>query len=298
MVTPSPYADMLARVPVEARQIDLLGGTTHYWVYGQADAKRTIVIAHGYRGEHHGLEPVIAQLPDVRWIGADMPGFGLSSPLTQAPHSILGYSRWLTEFIDALGLSGSAILLGHSFGSIISAQAIADGARPPALILINPIAISGLDGPNKGATKVTVAFYRFARKLPVPMGNWLLRHWIVTQFVSSTLAKTKDRQLRRWIHNEHHTYFSTFASRDVVVEAFEASISTHVGEFASQIPMPTLLIAAELDDITPIQAVRDLAEEMPNATLTELTDVGHLIHYEVPARAADAIRSFLVTLRQ
>lgn len=293
----SPYSEKLGMMPIEAHQVDLLGGTTHYWVYGPADAKRTIVIAHGYRGEHHGLEPVIAQLPDVRWIGADMPGFGLSSPLTEAPHSIKGYARWLNDFVEVLGLTGSAIMLGHSFGSIISSQAIADGARPPALILINPIAISGLDGPNRVATRITVAFYRFARRLPTPIGSWLLRHWIVTQFVSSTLAKTPDKQLRRWIHNEHHTYFSNFASRDVVVEAFEASISTHVGEFAQQIPMPTLLVAAELDDITPIQAVRDLAETMPDATLTELKNVGHLIHYEVPVLAANAIRSFLATLR-
>lgn len=296
MVT-SPFSEKLAKIPVEAHQVTLLGGTTHYWVYGQATAKRTIVIAHGYRGEHHGLEPVIAQLPEVRWIGADMPGFGLSTPLTEVPHDITGYARWLSAFVEALGLTGSAIVLGHSFGSIIASRAIADGARPAALILINPIAISGLDGPNKAATKVTVAFYRFARRIPRPIGNWLLRHWIVTQFVSSTLAKTRDKQRRRWIHHEHHTYFSTFSSRDVVVEAFEASISTHVGDFAPAIPTPTLLVAAELDDITPIQAVRDLAAAMPNASLTELKDVGHLIHYEVPELAAAAIRRFLATLR-
>jgi len=293
----SPYSEKLSRLPVTAHQIDVLGSTTHYWVYGPTDATRTIVIAHGYRGEHHGLEPVIAQLPEVRWIGADMPGFGLSTPLTDAPHSIEGYARWLTSFIDALGLNGSALILGHSFGSIIAARAISSGARPPAVILINPIAISGLDGPKRMATLATVGFYRFAGRVPSAIGNWLLRHWVVTQFVSSTLAKTGDRQLRRWIHHEHHTYFSSFASRDLVVEAFEASISTHVGEFALQIPMPALLVAAELDDITPIQAVRDLAEEMPDATLTELKDVGHLIHYEVPALAADAIRTFLATLR-
>src|ERR1700712_5570485 len=103
MATPSPYAEALARIPVEAKKIDLLGGTTHYWIYGPPDAKTTIVIAHGYRGEHHGLEPVIAQLPDIRWIGPDMPGFGDSTPMTEAPHSIPGYARWLTEFVEGIG---------------------------------------------------------------------------------------------------------------------------------------------------------------------------------------------------
>ncbi len=297
MVTPTPYAEAIARIPVEAKTIDLLGGTTHYWVYGPADARTTIVVAHGYRGEHHGLEPVIAELPDIRWIGPDMPGFGESTPLTEVPHSIPGYARWLTAFIDALGLTGTAVMLGHSFGTIISSQAIADGAKPPALILVNPIAISGLDGPNRAATAVTVWFYRFARKLPRPIGTWMLKHWLVTHFINVNLVKTRDKDLRKWIYAEHHSYFNRFDNRDVVVEAFEASISTHVGEFADRMTVPTLLVAAELDEITPITAVRHLAEAMPDAMLTELKNVGHLIHYEVPQLAAAAIRSFLAALR-
>jgi pimeloyl-ACP methyl ester carboxylesterase len=295
MITDSPYTELLDRVPVEEHSVDLLGGTTRYWVYGPADAKHTVIVAHGYRGEHHGLEPVIAQLPEVRWIAPDMPGFGESTPLTDADHSIAGYATWLVRFTEALDLA-EAVWLGHSFGSIISSQAIAAGARPPALVLVNPIAIPGLDGPNRLGTAITVAFYRSAGKLPKRLGNWMLRHWLVTHFINVNLVKTKDPALRRWIYAEHHTYFNRFASRDFVVEAFEASVSASVSEFASRMPTPTLLVAAELDEITPIQAVRDLAEALPNASLTELKDVGHLIHYEVPVLAADAIRDFLAAL--
>jgi len=289
----SPFRELLDRMPVEVREIDLLGSHTKYWVYGPADAATTIVVAHGYRGEHHGLEPVIAQLPDIRWIGPDMPGFGESTPMTEVAHSIEGYAHWLTEFVEALGLDGSAIVLGHSFGSIISAQAVAKGLRPPALILVNPIAISGLEGPNAFATKITVAFYRLAGRLPERLGLWMLRHWLIVHFVNVSLTKTKDKALRAWIFREHHAYFNRFASRDLVVEAFEASISAYISQFASAIPMPTLLLAADLDDITPIEAVRDLRDAIPMASLTELHGVGHLIHYEVPERAADAIREFL-----
>jgi pimeloyl-ACP methyl ester carboxylesterase len=296
MINDSPYAEFLDRVPVEEHRVDLLGGITRYWVYGPADAEHTVVIVHGYRGEHHGLEPVIAQLPDVRWIAPDMPGFGESTPLTDVQHSIAGYAAWLVRFLETLGLSESAVVLGHSFGSIISAQAIASGARPRALILVNPIAISGLDGPNRAGTAITVGFYRLAGRLPRRLGNWMLRHWLVTHFININLVKTKDDALRRWIYAEHHTYFNRFANRDLVVEAFEASISASVSDFADRIPTPTLLVAAELDEITPIQAVRDLAKTLPHAALTELKDVGHLIHYEVPVLAADAIRDFLATI--
>ena len=296
MAIESPYEALLAAMPIERHEIEVLGSTTRYWIYGDPAATTTIVVAHGYRGEHHGLEPVIAQLPGVRWIGPDLPGFGESSPLTEVAHDIPGYAAWLEAFMGVLGLSDSAILLGHSFGSIISSRALADGLTPRGLILVNPIAISGLDGPNRLATAVTVKFYRLAGRLPERIGTWMLRHWIVTQFVSSAMVKTKDKNLRRWIHREHHTFFGRFATRDVVVEAFEASISTHVGEVAELITVPSLLVAAELDEITPIDAVRGLQKKLPDARLTVLPGVGHLIHYEVPVPAAAAIADFVAEL--
>ena len=77
---------------------------------------------------------MIALLPEVRFVSPDLPGFGVSSPMTGAPHSISGYARWLDAFLGALGLHGS-VLLGHSFGSMVTTSAIADGLATPALIL-------------------------------------------------------------------------------------------------------------------------------------------------------------------
>ncbi len=90
MTVPTPHAAALARIPVREGSVEVLGSTTKYWEYGPADAAHTVVIAHGYRGDHHGLEPVIALLPEVRFISPDLPGFGDSTPMTEAPHSIEG----------------------------------------------------------------------------------------------------------------------------------------------------------------------------------------------------------------
>lgn len=292
----SPFATLLAAIPVSRGEVSVLGSTTRYWTYGPADAAITVVIAHGYRGEHHGIEPIIAQLPDIRFIGPDLPGFGESTPLTEVSHSIDGYSAWLSGFVDALGLTGTAVILGHSFGTIVASSAVAGGLHTPALILVNPIAISGLHGPRKIATKITVGYYDLASRLPENLGSRLLNNWLIIRLMSVSLMKTKDKALRRWINNEHHTFFGRFANRDVVVEGFKASISTDVSAFAARIGVPTLLVAARLDDITPIAAQFDLQRMIPNATLRVLDDVGHLIHYEVPALAADAITAFLEEL--
>ncbi|HEU4807786.1 MAG TPA: alpha/beta hydrolase [Homoserinimonas sp.] len=292
----SPFAGQLSTLPIEKHEVEVLGSTTRYWVYGAPDAATTVVISHGYRGEHHGLEPVIAQLPGVRFIGPDLPGFGESTPMTESPHTIDGYATWLVAFVEALGLTGEAVILGHSFGTITSTAALAKGLPTPALILINPISVSGLNGPRPLATRATVWYYRMAGKLPERLGLALLRSWWIVQFMSMSLVKTKDKALRKWIHREHHTYFSNFASRDVVVEAFDASTSFHVGDFAAAISVPTLLVAAELDDITPVAAHTPVVNAIGDATLVVLPDVGHLIHYEKPEEAARAVEEFLARI--
>lgn len=289
----SPYAARLSQIPVEAASLDVLGSTTKYWVYGPAEAPTTVVLVHGYRGEHHGIEPIVAFLPGIRFISPDLPGFGESAPFVGLEHSVENYSRWLVAFIDALGLTGTAVVLGHSFGSIISAAAVAGGLPTPGLILVNPIAVSGLDGPRRVATAITVGYYALARRLPRRLGYALLKNRLIVRAVSIAMVKTDDVSLRRWVHDQHDRYFSRFADRDVVVEGFAASVSTDVLAFADRITVPTLLVAADEDDITPLDAQHELQKRLADARLVVIEGVGHLIHYETPDRAAAAISSFL-----
>ena len=111
--------------------------------------------------------------------------------------------------------------------------------------------------------------------------------------MSVSMAKTRDKELRAFIHEQHDTYFSRFADRDVLLDAFRASVSHDVRAFAPQIAQAVLLIAADRDDITPIEAERHLQTLFADAELVEIPEVGHLIHYETPVPAAAAITRFL-----
>ncbi|TFB97250.1 MULTISPECIES: alpha/beta fold hydrolase [Cryobacterium] len=293
MNVPSPYDELLARIPVTVHTVAVLGSDTRYWEYGDPAAATTIVMVHGFRGDHHGLEPVVAQLPGFRIISPDLPGFGESGPLTPIRHDIAGYGRWLSELVDVLAIPGRTVILGHSFGSIIVAAAIAGGLTADEVVLVNPIAAPALSGPRGILTRLAVFYYWAAAKLPERLGFALLRNRVIVRVMSITMAKTGDRDLRRWIHNQHDRYFSAFADRSVVLEAFTASVGSDVSEFAAAIPQPTLLVAADKDDITPVAAQHRLQALFPNASLRVIPDVGHLIHYEVPAQAADEIRRFL-----
>lgn len=292
MTVPNPYAPLLDEIPVARLEVDVLGGRTAYWVYGPADAAVTVVAVHGFRGEHHGLEPVVAHLPGIRVISPDLPGFGETPPLPGARHDIDAYAHWLRDFVAAV--APGAVILGHSFGSIVVSAAVAGGLETPRVVLVNPIGAPALEGPKGVLTRLAVFYYWAGARLPAPLGEALLRNGLIVRVMSESMAKTKDPDLRRFIHDQHDTYFSRFADRDVLHDAFLASVSNDVRAFAPRIAQPTLLVAAVRDDITPIEAERHLATLFPSAELVEIDDVGHLIHYETPAAAADAIRRFLV----
>ncbi|WP_166983553.1 alpha/beta fold hydrolase [Paramicrobacterium fandaimingii] len=293
MPKPSPYAEQIQRVPVRDAVIDACETRTRYWEYGNPDAPLTLVFVHGFRGDHHGLEPVVANLADVRIIAPDLPGFGESSRFADRPHDVANYADWLTDFTRALGIEGSAVIVGHSFGSIIVSAAVAAGLSAPQVVLINPIAAPALAGPRGILTRLAVAYYRAGALLPAPLGFSLLRNPMIVRVMSETMAKTRDRRLRSWIHDQHDTYFSAFADRDVVLEAFKASVSNDVSECAEHIDTPVLLIASDRDDLTPIAAQQHLETLFADATLRVIPNVGHLIHYEAPADAARYIREFV-----
>ena len=293
----SPYQAKLDAIPLIRSAVTANGSRTELWTYGPEDADTTIVMVHGFRGDHHGLEPIVAQLASYRSVLADLPGFGSSTPL-QTQHDVEGYGRWLAELLPQVGGSGTrrTIVLGHSFGSIIVAGALSRGLSADGIVLINPIAAPALAGPRGVLTRFAVFYYWLAAKLPEKLGFALLRNAAIVRVMSVTMAKTKDPGLRRWIHAQHDAYFSAFSNRDVVLEAFTASVGSDVSEFAAKITLPTLLIAADKDDITPVAAQHRLNGLIRGSELAIIPDVGHLIHYEVPEEAGRAIIAFLTDI--
>jgi pimeloyl-ACP methyl ester carboxylesterase len=287
----NPYAALLAQIPVECHEVAVLGGSTAYWEYGRPDAETTIVAVHGFRGEHHGLEPVVAHLPGVRVISPDLPGFGETAPIPGRRHDLSLYREWLAAFAESV--APGAVILGHSFGSIVVSAAVAGGLETPRVILVNPIGAPALEGPRGLLTRLAVFYYWAGARLPRRLGDALLRNGLIVRVMSASMAKTRDPGIRRFVHDQHDTYFSRFADRDVLHDAFVTSVSHDVRAFAPRISQPTLLIAAQRDDITPIEAERRLATMFSDARLVEIPDVGHLVHYETPAVAADAITRFL-----
>lgn len=247
---------------------------------------------HGFRGTHHGLLLIANYLKGNRLVVPDLPGFGKGELMDE--YNLDNYVLWLHRYIKALQLPEPPILLGHSFGSIICA---AYAERYPKtiqkLVLVNPIGSPALEGPNKVMTKLAVAYYKIGAKLPAKSANRWLSAQPIVKVMSLTMAKTRDKKLRAFIHQQHRQHFSRFHSAQSVLEGFKTSISHTVRDYAPNIKTPTLLIAGSLDDITPLSDQYGLVKVFPNATLKVINDVGHLTHYETPDVVARHVQAFI-----
>lgn len=255
-------------------------------------AKPTLILIHGFRGTHHGLSLIADKLDEFNCIIPDLPGFAEGPALPV--YTLESYVEWLYDFIQAHHKHGKPHLLGHSFGSIICA---AYAARYPETIetlsLINPIGSPALEGPRSALSKVAVLYYWLGKKLPRPLAHSWLSSKPSVLVMSNVMAKTKDKQLRRYIHDQHLRYFSQFHSPSSVYESFLTSIQHTVRDAAPEIFVRTLLVAGEQDDITPIEKQRELVTLFSDATLVTIPEVGHLTHYETPTEVAEAVQAFI-----
>jgi pimeloyl-ACP methyl ester carboxylesterase len=287
-----------ARSRAERRELTIEGKVTAYWFYPAAKRSAvSLVMIHGYRGNHHGLEAIAGALTSMNLYIPDLPGFGKSEPL-RSEHSVAQYAIWLDAFISSLKLKSKPHLLGHSFGSIVVSAYAASFDGIESLILENPVSAPALSGPRAASSLATNAFFRLAAALPEATANRLLKGWPMVRGMSVVMTKSRDRQLRKWIHGQHDANFSDFANRAVALEGYSASISNCVSDFSAAFKVSVLMLVGELDDITSIEQQRKLfdALDVPTSRLVEFDSVGHLTHYEIPDQIAASIEEWVSEL--
>ncbi len=268
-------------------------GAHPYWSYNVGKNLPVIVMLHGFRGTHHGLDLIARQLDRFHVIVPDLPGFGIAGALDDE-HTVENYVQWVHDFIKSLELAHPPVLLGHSFGTIIAAAYAASYPKTiTKLVLVNPIGPHGKRGINTLLTYITLGYYWVGKKLPHNLATRLLSAKFVITIMTLVMTKTKDKQVRAYIYDQHYTHFNSFANPTSVSQAFKTSTTRTVHEFGLQIVVPTLLIAGDKDEITSVAKQQLMAQTFPNARLEVIHGVGHLTHYETPKQVGLLIQAFI-----
>ncbi|MBN9612464.1 MAG: alpha/beta hydrolase, partial [Actinobacteria bacterium] len=174
--------------------METLGIETRAWQYGDP-AGFPLILVHGVRGDHHGLEGIAQRLaerlPGIRAIVPDLPGFGATPAIPGREHDLDLFGCWLQAFSETVATHGFAIL-GHSFGSLVVANSLAQGLAPQTVTLVNPISAPALEGPQAFMTKLAIAYYWAGDHLPERTARALLGNPAIVRMMSIVMAKTKD----------------------------------------------------------------------------------------------------------
>lgn len=265
--------------------VTVMGKEVAYWERNP-QWPQTIVMLHGFRGNHKGLIDLVQHFDGFRLILPDLPGCGESEPM-EVPHTLENYALWLDEFVARVGIE-DYVSWSHSYsGSIALIQAAGGAHKPTALVSVSLAAVRR-DWPSALST----LYYQLGMVMP----KWLQRRWIA--------SKTVDHATGRWLfHSVTAERRRALVKRgdknlpilnaQVVTEEYMSALDTNLDAFAETVAMPVLLIAGAKDFIVPLKRLEHLESLMPDATLVVMEDQGHLAPIERPATTATITKRFI-----
>ena len=117
-------------------------GRPAFFGHAGGDGGLPVLFLHGWAlGQHAYKRPLnrLAQM-GCRVYAPAQPGFGGTPDLPGDGFTFGGYAAWAAAFLDAVGVSEPALVIGHSFGGGVAIQLAHDHPeRVRSLVLVNSI---------------------------------------------------------------------------------------------------------------------------------------------------------------
>lgn len=209
----------------------------------------------------------------------DERGHGRSDKPQQG-YAITEMAKDVAAVLDDLTLD-AAVLVGNSIGGMIAMQCSLDY---PDRVLGNVIVSSGTGLIQHMPAEALAAFqqdYQGAfRQL----------------FEGTVSAKTRRERgeildlllAQCMVETNFPRHVFTASSQDP-----EGVFNWDIRDRLKDIHQPTLVLAGEEDQATPVEVNKILAENMPGAEMRVITDVGHFYQLEKPREFTDVVRQFV-----
>jgi pimeloyl-ACP methyl ester carboxylesterase len=262
------------------------GTNLHVETAGPADAKVTVIFAHGVGDTCRTWALQRAALADepVRQVYYDHRAFGRSERGPRRPASIARLAEDLADVIDATAPRGRIVLVGHSMGAL-TIQAL--GAVRPELFgtRVTGVVLAGTPGRGQHITLALPAplarpmqrhspdMVRRIRRLGLRGAAGAVPYRIMTnRFVAPGTDKAYRRELGRTI--AANSLWVLAAYLEAVFDYDDPDSLEVIGRAR------TVVVVGGLDRSTPPVGGRYVAAAIPGSRLVELPDSGHMMHAE------------------
>jgi pimeloyl-ACP methyl ester carboxylesterase len=251
-----------------------------------------VVLLHGVSESAAVWAPLLTKLPGFQLLAVDLPGHGLSDPVTYRRGQVREHTRRLLDDIfDALGLDQVPVI-GHSLGGMFALWHVAAGSeRICAVVAIGEPAVA-LPGVRvrMPLSLLTVPGLGLA-VLRSPSSPRTYRQLLVRGLGPADVAAAPDSLIEVLrLSGRRPENASTIATLMHAIDRFRRPRPESVLSSAelAAITTPTTFILGSDDPYLSVERARPSIDQIPGATLHEVPG-GHAPWLVDPQRAADLI---------
>jgi pimeloyl-ACP methyl ester carboxylesterase len=239
-----------------------------------------IVLLHGIgSGAASWLHCALGLARDARVIAWDAPGYGKSTPLSNASNTATtagDYAALLAGFIDALGID-DLLLVGHSLGALMAAAyASSPRSRARGLVLLSPA--QGYGSPARSERGMEVLRERLDALAELGVEGMAEKR---SAGLVSPAASDADRAWVRWNMRRLNIGGYSQAVRLLCGDDIHAYLPARV---------PTLVACGEADRVTTPQDSAALAARF-GAPYRAIAHAGHACYIEQADALVELIRA-------
>lgn len=270
-------AALLAAELPPLRQATLPGGDAIEYREAGPTGAPAILLLHGTGSSSAGYRAQLAGLSDrFRVVAWNAPGYGGSTPPDTLEPTALDYADTVAGFMDALGISRVAALVGSSWGSVIALNlAVAQPARVAALVLSAPNTARGALPAEARAAALAEA----RRNVPMPDAD---RGAVADRLLTPDTPESVRVLVERL--------------RDDLTPAgwlgaMHMMFTTDTPSIIGRVQCPVAILAGTRDRLAPIELhAEKLRAVKPDAVLHMLQGHGHMLKLEAPGRFNRIVR--------
>ena len=207
-----------------------------------------------------------------RLVAPDLPGFGESSGGKGFSPSVDLYARSLTTFLEETGIE-HPLIVGHSFGAAVAIQmALADPDRFPAMLLLSPAPLGGLDTPRY--LYPFLESYRFDRRG-------------LRRALRRTMRAHVPPYLDDLVREAQMMHPANFTGNARVLSTW--SVNGQARHYTN----PVFVASGYKDTLVPPSSAEATARAFPNGRYFNLGEVGHSPQVEAPRKVRDLLSALL-----
>ena len=263
------------------------GINLHYLDWGNGSAP-PVLLVHGLRGHAHSWDDVSGALcQDYHVLALDQRGRGDSEWAPDGDYSGAAYVADLVSFCGSLRLD-SFILVGHSMGgrnSIAFASKHSDQLKKLIIVDIGPTVDPA------GGARITTEMQQVPEEFDSlnAVVEYMSKQ---NRFASDQVVRRRLQYATRELPNGKIGWRYDLAIREQRRNG-TAPPAEDLWPMLPNISCPTLIVRGKQTDLLPAEVAQRMVATLPDASLVEIDQAGHMVFEDNPEDFIVAVRSWL-----